>query len=362
MSTATKERLEFESIVALAEHSLLPIEEIVVGDRCRKKLGDIPGLAKSISESGLLNLPVITPDRKLVAGLRRLKAFELLGFTEIPVTIAENLSDASAALKAERDENTCRLDMSLAEKLALGEALEAIERPKAKERQAHGLTAPGKTNAPGTIPEALETRDLVGQAIDMSGKSYSLYKRALNASKDETLPESVREAAGNAVETIKETGAINGPHFRAFEGAMREAGIGRLNPDGTFQRIKPKQDEKPKQSPDERLAEIKRLAGQGCLVEKISRKVGLAKSTVKKYASEAGIDLHGGANRLKINPDRVVGKTVSAANALSAGEDLLVAALPDVDQSKIDDWLETLREAQAFLRRLTRLLRGAKSE
>lgn len=40
-----------------------------------------------------------------------------------------------ALLEAERDENTCRLDMKPSEKVALGLALEELEKPKARERK-----------------------------------------------------------------------------------------------------------------------------------------------------------------------------------------------------------------------------------
>jgi ParB family chromosome partitioning protein len=66
-----------------------PIGRIRVGERHRKDLGDIAPLAASIAEVGLLHPIVIRPDGTLIAGERRLRAAELLGWTEIPVTIRE---------------------------------------------------------------------------------------------------------------------------------------------------------------------------------------------------------------------------------------------------------------------------------
>jgi|CXWL01.1.fsa_nt_gi hypothetical protein len=61
----------------------------------------------------------------------------------------------------------------------MGLAIEAIERPKAKERQKeHGKTAPGRNkNTGGKLPPVKEkTRDAVGSALGMSGKTYERAK------------------------------------------------------------------------------------------------------------------------------------------------------------------------------------------
>lgn len=61
------------------------IDDIIVRNHIRQDLGDIQGLAESIRKYGLLHAIVITPDNVLVAGLRRLKACELLEWETIPV-------------------------------------------------------------------------------------------------------------------------------------------------------------------------------------------------------------------------------------------------------------------------------------
>ena len=118
--------------------------EIIVKDRSRKDLGDLSALATSIDEIGLLHPPVVTAGLVLVAGERRLEAVKLLGWQEVPVTVAATWSEVEKALYAERDENTCRKDLLPSEAVAIGARIEEIERPKAEARQAeHGGTAPG---------------------------------------------------------------------------------------------------------------------------------------------------------------------------------------------------------------------------
>ena len=65
----------------------------------RDDLGDLEDLSKSIGSVGLLEPVVVRPQRKrfqLVAGERRLKACQLLDWTEIPATVRK-LTDREAA-------------------------------------------------------------------------------------------------------------------------------------------------------------------------------------------------------------------------------------------------------------------------
>lgn len=70
----------------------IPISDIVVGTRRREDLGDISGLADSISSWGLLHPVVVDDKNRLVAGERRLRACQQLGWSEIPVTRLSELS------------------------------------------------------------------------------------------------------------------------------------------------------------------------------------------------------------------------------------------------------------------------------
>jgi hypothetical protein len=67
---------------------------------------------------------------------------------------------------------------TLSEKVSLGKALEELERPKAKERLAHGSTAPGR-NASENFTEASRppVREIVGAALGMSGAVVPLRNR-----------------------------------------------------------------------------------------------------------------------------------------------------------------------------------------
>jgi N6-adenosine-specific RNA methylase IME4/ParB-like chromosome segregation protein Spo0J len=111
--------------------SSLPIDQINVSDRHRADMGDIAGLAASIAEVGLLQPIVVTSDNRLVAGERRLHAAQSLGWSEIPV----NVVDLDAVVRGEFAENFHRKQLTPSETVAIADAIEPIERARAKARQ-----------------------------------------------------------------------------------------------------------------------------------------------------------------------------------------------------------------------------------
>ena len=87
------------------------IDEIKVNPGRRAALeSNIEELAFSISEIGLLNPITLTGDYTLVAGLHRLEAVKLLGWTEVECTITD--LDGLTAELAELDENFARTNLS----------------------------------------------------------------------------------------------------------------------------------------------------------------------------------------------------------------------------------------------------------
>jgi len=91
----------------------VPVSSIVVNreDRQRRQIDDIEELAESIRQVGLINPIVITRDRELVAGERRLTAHLHLGFDMIAVQYAEDLDELTLYL-IELEENIKRKDLS----------------------------------------------------------------------------------------------------------------------------------------------------------------------------------------------------------------------------------------------------------
>jgi hypothetical protein len=66
-----------------------PISRIKIGNRCRRELGDIDELARSIAGVGLLHPIPVRPDGLLIAGQRRLAACKKLGWHSVPVHVVD---------------------------------------------------------------------------------------------------------------------------------------------------------------------------------------------------------------------------------------------------------------------------------
>lgn len=92
------------------------ISEIDDSDRVRKKFEGIPELATSIEEVGLIQPIVITKDKKLAAGGRRLKAHQYLKREFIECVILETLSEAKLR-QLEMEENFHRRDFTWQERV-----------------------------------------------------------------------------------------------------------------------------------------------------------------------------------------------------------------------------------------------------
>ena len=187
------------------------LEEIQVGERCRKDLGNLDDLVASIKEVGLLHPVVISPDKTLIAGRRRLEAVRQLGWSEVPVHVVSGLEDTVKALQAEREENVCRKSFTPSEAAALGRKLEELEKAAAKVRQAQAGPEEGpgqKANGSGKLPEGKkgDTRDKVAEALEMSGKTYEKVKKVVEAAEKEP------EKYGHLVKKMDESGKVDGAY------------------------------------------------------------------------------------------------------------------------------------------------------
>ena len=166
----------------------LPIGEIRITGRYRKDLGDLQSLAASMKEIGLLQPVVVDSERRLIAGQRRIEAAKLLGETAIEAVVADGLDDALRVLIAQRDENTCRKDFAPSEAVAVGTALEPMERKAAKGRQAAASPKAGrgkKRSGSGKLPQAVkgETREKVATAVGMKARTYEKARAVVSAAK-----------------------------------------------------------------------------------------------------------------------------------------------------------------------------------
>ena len=142
---------------------------IKTGGRFRKDFGDIPALAESIKELGLLQPIGIDSGYRLVFGERRLKAFQHLGRDTIPARFV----NLDSLLKGEYAENEFRKDFTVSERVEIGKALEA----ELSGRHGRNQYSEDPENFPAPKGDA---RDLAAKAAGFgNGKTYEQAKKAI---------------------------------------------------------------------------------------------------------------------------------------------------------------------------------------
>lgn len=135
---------------------MIQIDRITTFDRVRQAdRKQVEALAESIREVGLLNPIAVAPDGEgyaLIAGMHRLEAARLLGWTEIPATVLA--LDQHRRIIAECDENLCAPSLTAAERA------EFTRRRKAAYEALHPETMHG---APGVSRQVGDTRQRAEQ-------------------------------------------------------------------------------------------------------------------------------------------------------------------------------------------------------
>ena len=183
-------------VKARGRYVIVPISEIKVGERARKDTGDLSELVASIEQIGLLHPIIITPDKTLISGLRRLEALRALGRTEAPAIIATNLASAHQLLLAERDENICRKDLTPSEAVEIARKLEPYERAEAEKRKRASMVSSGRPpgGAKFSPPEKGRTRERVARAVGLSHTTLAKARAVVEASeRDPQAFERIRE-------------------------------------------------------------------------------------------------------------------------------------------------------------------------
>ena len=143
--------------------------------RVRKDFGDIFQLADSIKRGGLLHPPVVNIDpigeKKyvLIAGERRIRACIFNGWTEIPVTLFDDMDSLDRKI-LELEENTIRQDLTWMEQI------EAVRQLDEMKREKHGSATQSKTSEGWSIQD---TADTIGMSKGSAGQDIKLAKDLL---------------------------------------------------------------------------------------------------------------------------------------------------------------------------------------
>ena len=108
----------------------LKLNEIIVENRQREDLGDIPALAESIKRYGLIQPIVITQDKRLIAGGRRFAAVSSLELEQIDVVYRETLTE-DELYEMELEENVRRKDFTWQERVLNIATIHSVKKRRA---------------------------------------------------------------------------------------------------------------------------------------------------------------------------------------------------------------------------------------
>ena len=188
------------------------VDQIKVGARHRKDMGDIAGLAANIDAVGLLHPIVVRLDGTLIAGERRLRAAQRLGWKTIPVTVI----DLDDIVRGEFAENAWRKDFTLSEAVAIKRALEPLEKAAAKERMLVGKPLEKFSKGNGRALD--KVAGVVGKHRTTIAKAEAIVDAA----------QAEPEKFGKLREDMDRTGRANGP-FKRLK-VMQQAELIRAEP------------------------------------------------------------------------------------------------------------------------------------
>ena len=142
---------------------------------------NVEELVRSIAAVGLMNPITVTQDNTLIAGLHRLEAAKLLGWTEIECTVSD--ADGLQAELAEIDENFVRAGLSHRELgdllLRRKELYEAIH-PETRQGMRNGQTAKNENFS------LLQTKSFAQDTADKLGVSKRTVEQLVQTARDLT--------------------------------------------------------------------------------------------------------------------------------------------------------------------------------
>jgi 16S rRNA G966 N2-methylase RsmD len=181
------------------------ISKITIGERCRKDMGDIAALANSIDSIGLLHPVVVDNADNLIAGERRIRAFEMLGRKKIPVTVI----DLTEIVRGEYHENAIRENFRPTEVFAIYEAAGPIELAAAKARMLatlkRGTAKPAKENF-----LTGQTRDKIGRFAGVSGRQLEKIIAVMTAARADPGNQEIAKI----IEAMDATGNVDAAYKR----------------------------------------------------------------------------------------------------------------------------------------------------
>jgi ParB-like chromosome segregation protein Spo0J len=347
-----------ETITPVAIDAYVSVDEIDIVDRHRRDLGDLDALGRSIVDVGLINPITLTRTNRLVAGQRRMEACRLIGMDTVPVRYVDNLTDAAALLRAERDENVCRKDMTASELYAVGKGLEDLERPSARARQ-------GERNdlaTSGSQEPEVATNPTARAVADGLGTSSTTWKRLKHIGDRAADGDPAAAETLQRIDSGQET--ITGGYQKIRTDEPQPASPPEPEPapdNGRGPGWIPAPNERDREAAARRRELIREMAPTGATSQQIGDKLGILPQTIRKIARDQTItitaDVALGRSHKTIDSNRIVREIVQDLDNTEASIKLI--RFDELDAAQIEHWTTSLSKSIRMLNRLNQQLRKA---
>lgn len=198
-------------------------------------------LASSISEVGLMNPITVDQEYTLIAGLHRLEAVKLLGWTEVECTVSD--LDGLLAQLAEIDENLIRRGLDCVdegEQLARRKKIYEQLHPEARQGQRNGQTSKNETVS------FLETKSFAQDTAEKLGVSPRSVEQKIQVAKK--LTPAVKKIVKEHDIGFKNALKLSRLPPEQQEEAARQLAVGDIKSIDEYQPISPKLELPPDES------------------------------------------------------------------------------------------------------------------
>jgi ParB-like chromosome segregation protein Spo0J len=182
-----------------------PVAAIKIGERHRKDMGDLGELARSIDAVGLLHPIVITPDNTLIAGERRLRAWDKSKYAGQPIPVRViNLDNIASG---EFEENEARKGFTPSEMVNIKRALEPKLKEEAKARHDANLKQNRTERGNSPFGEMGRADDKIAQFVGRDRRQIQMAEAVVAAAEQNPQYEEL-------VKEMDKTGRIHPVHAK----------------------------------------------------------------------------------------------------------------------------------------------------
>lgn len=249
-----------------------PIDSIKVEDRVRGSFGDLRELVDSMRQRGLINPITIEPDGTLIAGERRLRAAQELGWTRIAAHVWKEEA-AEELLAIEIEENTCRQQLTPAEAELGWQRRRDLLKPQVpngrRPDQEKDLAQPGQDRSARRID------DMAAKAVGYGRETMRQVQEIRETAEDTSQPALVRETAKQEYRKLRDSVSPVQPAFERVRQEKRKATQAAMMPG---QRLRSDEPKAPPKRVDWR-ARLWDVVGNGKTIRKTAEELEVEQDT-----------------------------------------------------------------------------------